>query len=779
MREAALELSASGRSIFDPTQAAGGLNELAAAGLNARDTISTLAPVLGLATAGNIGVESSANAVTAAMHVFQLNADQAEMAANQMLAISNSTLLQAGDLEAAMGAIGRGAVVAHQSLEEMLPSMGLVRNSGVSAEVAAHSVSSALIFMSTHASERFRRLGVDLTDATGRFRPFLDIVLETQNALAAQGGTEAEQAGAINKLFGRFGMTAFSAITAQLGQGIEDANGNILRGAAAIQYLRQEMARAGGTIDFFLDRTLNTLPGQLQVLKAVAKSVAIEFGAPLAAAFKPVVALIVGGLQRFRNLWKTLPDSIKTGVVQFLLLASALMTLFGGFVLVSGVVAILVPMAKVMFITFAGILAVVIPLGLAFAAAAGFVYLFGRSLAGTFGGLGSLQNRFERFRLVFEGLSQLFSQGGFSGSVRKELNKAENAGIRRFVVQVYMLAYRVEAFIKGVAKGVDLFLSSTAPSMRAFVGSVRSLAVALGLVDDHLVGVTKQSSKTFGAAGLGMGRGIVVVFRSMVDALTKVVEFVHGMADGIRDATTNNFLLQALSSIFSTLGSTISWVAKEVFGMEAGFITARDVGYVVGVGLVIVFGALAAVFGIIVITIGLMVAGMVLLGVVLAAGFLIALSPALLLLGAILAIYNGIQRLRGQPTVGLADLGPTGPANLTPGAVGSGAGYMADVRQRVELAAQQRAAARSTIPTRGPIELDQASGMGTAAGEQGGLVRVAQLQDAIVAALDRRPPPQVAVTTQIDGDVIARHVTQAQNAGQAQAYFGHTIRPSE
>ena len=71
---------------------------------------------------------------------------------------------------------------------------------------------------------------------------------------------------------------------------------------------------------------------------------------------------------------------------------------------------------------------------------AGFVYAVRNNL----GGLGAFVHRvWGKIRLGFDALVQLFEQGGFSGAVMAELGRAENSGLKRFLISVYQVAFRV------------------------------------------------------------------------------------------------------------------------------------------------------------------------------------------------------------------------------------------------------------------------------------------------------------------------------------------------
>lgn len=86
---------------------------------------------------------------------------------------------------------------------------------------------------------------------------------------------------------------------------------------------------------------------------------------------------------------------------------------------------------------------------------------------------------FKDIKLVFEGLVQVFSQGGFSGAVRKELDSAENSGIKKFVIRVYMLFGRLRVFFEGIASGFMKAWDVVGPKFITLFESLKAIAVSL------------------------------------------------------------------------------------------------------------------------------------------------------------------------------------------------------------------------------------------------------------------------------------------------------------
>jgi len=498
---------------FSPKEATEGLAELAAQGFNATEATKALTPALDLAAGGQISVAESTEAMAAAVKVFGLDLDKSGLAADKLLTISNSTALKSKDLALALGTVGRGAIAAGQSIDEILPSIGLVKNTGVEASVAASSVSSALLFMGKN-SKAFKQIGVDVTDAQGKFKPFLDVVLETQAKLG--GLADDKKTEKLIKLFGRFGITAFSATTAQLGKGIKNAKGEIVKGADAVAFLRGEMEGAKGTAKEFKRRLLDNFAGAKQIFKGVADTAIIEFGKP----FKDLLKGVVRAASAFLNILIRVLQAIPAPIKKFL---AGLVLAAGGLLLVVGGIAL----AKVAIGALMAILpAVIAALGAMIVAAAPFIAIAAAIAAGiaaiaiaykrNLGGFADLINDgIGKIRLFWNGLQQVINTGGFSGAVMKELNKAENAGIKGFIVTLFRLWHRVKAVWKGIKAGFEDFVMPIWNDVKAGIGD------AVGAIREAFTEVGKALGSANGAFGKVLGKSDG--FRSLGEVVGKAI----------------------------------------------------------------------------------------------------------------------------------------------------------------------------------------------------------------------------------------------------------------
>jgi TP901 family phage tail tape measure protein len=512
---------------FTPDQAVEGLFNLATLGYTAQESMSALGGALDLAAGGAISVEEASGTLGAAMRVFSLDASEAASVTDRLLAISNSTALQASDLGLALGNISRGAGLAHQSLNEMLPAIGLVRNTGVEASVASSSVSAALTEMANNR-EAFQELGVSVTDAQGRFRPFLDIVMETQTALGTRYTSEAERASAATELFGRYGTTAFQGISTQLAAGIRDSTGAIRRNGEAVTMLRQQMENAAGAAGQFRDRMLNTFAGQNTLLRGSMATLAVVMGEPLARVFSPLVSLVVAFVNAWIMVFNTMPDAVKTGVATMIVAFGGLLTGGGAIATLGLLIALVIPFIETLAGVIGVLVAVMAPMiAGALAATAAFYGLF-QLFQRNIGNIRAVWTDFVRqVSLGIDGLRMLFTRGGLTEAMDRSLDASPT--LRKLIIWLYRIGHRVQQFTVGFRTGITEGFVRARPAINALVEAFRTLGRMLMGAAEPLGKLARTPSRGFRDMGDSIGRWVVRPLVVLIDVVRGVVQFFQGL----------------------------------------------------------------------------------------------------------------------------------------------------------------------------------------------------------------------------------------------------------
>lgn len=592
LRDAAIEAGLATQ--FSPTEATQGLQDLAAAGFDVRESIQLLAPVLDLAggSLGQLSPQQAAGLAAQAMKAFGISVDDAAISVDRMLQAVNVFALDASELPLALGTASRGAQALHQSLSETLISLGLVKNVVPGVERASTAVAVAMERMADpEVQQRLRGVGVAVTDSQNRFRSFLDILGDLAPELDKM--SEAQRSAFLLATFGREALGGVGAILTQVTNGIRTSTGETVRGAQAIGYLREQFENAGGTAAKFREQMLNTFEGQRKLLSGSLETLAIVAGEPFAQVFKPLVGIIVQVVNSVLGVFRQLPAPVKRAFAAFVVGAGAVIAMVGAFVAAKASIALLLVGLKAAGVTLGGLVVMLLPAVLAFGAfalaVAGFVVAFRSNV----GGIADFFMKVgERISLGFRGLVQLFSQGGFSGAVRDELGRAENGGLKDFLVNVFLWVNRIRSFFSGIAAGFSVGIDAARPTIEAFLATIRRFGATLGFLSERDdAGTASARFREFGEAGQRVGAVLASAFELIVRAMGAIVEIAQGVVDGwgwVREA--GSYLWSALSR----LGEKFSEVTDRLFGTSSA--TQQSQSIWVSLGNVIA-GVIAGIVG--------------------------------------------------------------------------------------------------------------------------------------------------------------------------------------
>ncbi len=585
LRDAAIEAGLATQ--FSPTEATQGLQDLAAAGFNAREAIQLLTPVLDLAggSLGQLSPQAAAGLAAQAMKAFGLSVDEASISVDRMLQAVNVFALDASELPLALGTASRGAQALHQSLSETLISLGLVKNIVPGVERASTAVAVAMERMADpRVQQSLRGVGVSVTDSQNRFRSFLDILGDLAPQLDRM--SEAQRSAFLLSTFGREALGGVNAILTQVTNGVRTNTGETLRGAQAIAYLRDQFENAGGTAARFREQMLNTFEGQKTLLGGSLETLAIILGEPFAQVFKPLVSVVVEVVNAVLNVFRALPAPAKRAFAAFVVGAGAIVALVGSVIAAKAGFALLLIGLKAAGITLGGLIVTFLPAVLVFGAlalaVAGFVVAFRSNVGGI---ADFFQRAWERISLGFRGLMQLFEQGGFSGAVRDELSRAENRGLKDFLVNVFLWVNRIRGFLAGIATGFSRGVEAARPTIDAFLGALGRLGAALGFLSERDdAGTASSRFREFGATGERVGRVLAGGFELVVKGLTAIVRVARGVAEAWEWLRAGGAVLW---SALSQLGSKIGEVTNQLLGSTSATDVNGDSW--VGLGNVIAF----------------------------------------------------------------------------------------------------------------------------------------------------------------------------------------------
>lgn len=594
---------------FTPVEAVEGLTELATAGQTATQAVQTLIPVLDLSAGslGKLGVAGAAQAVVGTLNSYALTADHAADVTDRLLRITELSNFQARDFETGLSKAAAKGGIFNQSLNDVLITMGLLRNRNIDASSASTAYGEALrrLATDTHASKAASKAGVEIYEkGTGKLRQLVDITQDFADKTANM--TDKQRNALIVQAYGARGLLTFSAI--QKAQFTQTENGitTTYRGAEAIAHMRKTMEGAGGSAARFRSALLDTFQGQKTLLHGSLVTLGIVAGEGFAQVFRPVVEGVIFGINMLIRVIKSTPPALKQFFAGLWVLTSALFAIVGTIMVTDAAMTLLGISISSLFDGVAEAIAPVI--GVLALFALGFValrYAYEENL----GGLADMSRKsFADIKLAWDGLTQLFSQGGFSGSVREELNKAGNEGVRNFAITVYVWAERIKNFFKGISTGFGDSLRENEGVFTEFRQALQLLGTVLSRLFDTGVDVdaNRQKWTSWGESGKSVGHELAGAALLIVRGLTWVVvgiahvlQFFDYLSDTLEDVGPFNAIGDSLSEIgkaFETLSGKTSDSQDGVDDWQVTWLMAvRAVATVVRIALAPIAGIIGGI----------------------------------------------------------------------------------------------------------------------------------------------------------------------------------------
>jgi hypothetical protein len=318
-----------------------------------------------------------------------------------------------------------------------------------------------------------------------------------------------------------------------------------------------------------------------------------------------------------------MPGPVKKAFAGLFVGAGALLSVVGAAIAAKAGLVLLVIGIQAAGISFGGVLAVLLPaIGIVAAVAlavAGLRVAFEKNL----GGIADFAERaWQRVSLFFGGLKQLVEDGGFSGAIREELSRADNAGLKDFLINLFLWGNRIQNFLAGIGVGFGQGIEGARPSIDAFLGALERLGTALGFLSQRDDATTASGKfQAFGSTGQRVGSVLAQVFDLVVQAMTGMIQVATGVAsawDVVRPSAS--MLGDAVSQLGGKLSESISAFSGNANATRESGSAWVSLGNVVGFAISVIVAALAIVV----------------------AAISVAVSLASGIVGGLMAVFSGL-----------------------------------------------------------------------------------------------------------------------------------------
>lgn len=521
-----------------------------------------------LAVAGNADLELSANALGGALNAYHADFSEATAYSDAFFTAMKRGNTTVQDLAASVGRVTATAANLNVSIDEILGAVSVMTNQGVKADEAVSGLKEALanvVHPSADAAKEAARLGIKFNQTELRakgLQGFLKEITSSSRFTAASMSklfTSVEGANAIMQVSSN-NMSAYNATMEAMGQ------------------------KAGATQKGFeiMTKTLAFQKKQFEANKKVMLGVIGE-------ALEPLEARALGFANKLIMAFLKAPKPVQNMITKFATLAAGALSLIGAVTGIVSAFGFLAGGGEVLAGVFGGLSEAFAPILLVFGAAAivfgGFKTAYEQNLGGF---KDFVKDIVKDVKLLVEGLYQVFTQGGFSGQVRKDLNNT-GGNIKQFVINVYVWFGRIKNFISNVFSGFEIGMKKARPAIDAFEDAFHRLTDTLANLFSGPQN-PKDAAATFdafGSTGASVGQLLVNVFSVVLNVFTSFINLIDGVIEGweamqpavqpLYDAIGG--LVDTFEDLFVTLGLTQSGVG----GASSSIVTiGKVIGYVAG-----------------------------------------------------------------------------------------------------------------------------------------------------------------------------------------------------
>lgn len=239
---------------------------MAMAGWKTEQMMAGIEPVMNLALASGEDLGRVSDIVTDAMTAFGLGADEAGHFSDVLAKTSSNANTNVGLMGYTFQYVAPLAGAMKYSIEDMGLAIGMMANMGVKGQkagTALRSMLSRLVDPPTEAAEALKNLGVEMTTADGKMRPFRDVLKDLRSEFA--GMTDVEKAQVASQIAGTEALSGFMALIntsdadmEKLADSVDHANGATDEMAAI---MTDNAAGAWSKFTSAIDIAVNTIGG--------------------------------------------------------------------------------------------------------------------------------------------------------------------------------------------------------------------------------------------------------------------------------------------------------------------------------------------------------------------------------------------------------------------------------------------------------------------------------------------------------------------------------------
>lgn len=288
-------------------EVAKGMEELAALGFNAKQTMEAMPGVISAAEASGADMATTATVMASAINAFGLKASDASHVADLLAVSANDSAADIQYMGDALKYAGAPAKALGVSIEDTSAAIEIMSNSGLEGSQAGTALRASFIRLanpSKATAKEMEKLGIHLSDAKGEFVGMGPLVGQFRESM--KGMTREQKLANIATIVGTESASGFLAL--------------VEAGPKKINAYSKSLKNSNGESKKAADLMKDNLKGALEQLGGAFESLAIEVGRDLT----PIIRAGAEGLTKFVEGFTSLPGWVRKATIGVTLFGAAI-----------------------------------------------------------------------------------------------------------------------------------------------------------------------------------------------------------------------------------------------------------------------------------------------------------------------------------------------------------------------------------------------------------------------------------------------------------------------
>ncbi|KEH90622.1 phage tail tape measure protein [Clostridium botulinum] len=261
---------------------------LSQAGFKVQETVTALPGLLDLASAGELDLAQATDIAAGTLRAFGLEASKSSHVADTLALTASRTNSDVSGLGESLKYVAPVSKALGVSLEGTSAALGMLADANIKGSQSGTVLRAALSRLANppkKAAKMIKKLGFSAFDAQGKMLPLDKVIGNLQRSM--NGLTKQQKAQAISTIFGIESMSGMLALVEQ--------------GPEKLKRLTTELEKSDGAAKKMADTRLDSLQGQMTILKSAVEGMNIELGERLAPYAKQFVTWFTAKIPDITN----------------------------------------------------------------------------------------------------------------------------------------------------------------------------------------------------------------------------------------------------------------------------------------------------------------------------------------------------------------------------------------------------------------------------------------------------------------------------------------------